>query len=426
MYSEVFVLVTTVSTALAVLSAKIGRAAAVASIVSMFGFFAIVEKVVLFTMPYIGDVGVLLDRYKWPFVAASLILGILVTMYAPRYLGHINAKNWYYTVHALYILSFVYIIIFDNLIFVFLALELSIITSFILIWYFGYGNRRAVGLLYFIWAQVGSILFLIGVALSGRFDAVGFQAGGLASLLVLVGLLVKMGTAGVHWWLPYAHAEAPTPLSALLSPIHVGLMAYWIWRLMPGADWPAEVLYVYGLITAVYGSILVFREVDIKRALADSTIANMGLLVAAASIHGELGYMATVLLFVGHAFAKAAGFLISGIYIVSAHTRILDQLRWNMSLFASTVLAFVALSGVFGVTLVGKAYLAIGVPKSVTAVIVLVAALFSTALYNFYLLNRIYKSGPGEISVAGDMYIPTLITAAMPYVLLLLLPLVWL
>ncbi|MEM1926744.1 MAG: complex I subunit 5 family protein [Pyrobaculum sp.] len=424
MYSEIFILITTLSVALAILSARVGRAAAVASILVMFGFLAI-EKSLLLSLPYVGDVYIAIDKYKAPFIATSLVLGLLVTIYAPKYLNHINAKNWYYTIHALYVLSFVYIILFENLVFVFIALELSIITSFILIWYFGYGNRRAVGLLYFIWAQIGSILFLIGIAMAGYFDASFFKAAGLASLLVLLGLLIKMGTAGVHWWLPYAHAEAPTPLSALLSPVHVGLMAYWIWRLLVGAGWPAEILYIYGLVTAVYGSILVFREVDVKRALADSTIANMGLLVAAASIGGDLGYIATVLLFVGHAFAKASAFLLSGIYIVSIHTRILDQLRWNMSIFTISVLAFVALSGVFGLTLVGKAYLALGVPKTLTAALVLIAALFSTALYSFYLLNRIYRSGQGEVEVSRDMYITTLITAAMPYVLLLMLPLLW-
>lgn len=424
MYSEIFILITTLSVTLALLSARVGRAAAVASILVMFGFLAI-DKSLLLSLPYIGDVYIAIDKYKAPFVATSLLLGLLVTVYAQKYLSHINAKNWYYTIHALYVLSFVYIILFENLVFVFIALELSIITSFILIWYFGYGNRRAVGLLYFIWAQIGSILFLIGVAMAGYFDASFFKAAGSASLLVLLGLLIKMGTAGVHWWLPYAHAEAPTPLSALLSPVHVGLMAYWIWRLLVGAGWPAEILYIYGLVTAVYGSILVFREVDIKRALADSTIANMGLLVAAASIGGDLGYIATVLIFVGHAFAKASAFLLSGIYIVSIHTRILDQLRWNMSIFTISVLAFVALSGVFGLTLVGKAYLALGVPKTLTAALVLIAALFSTALYSFYLLNRIYRSGQGEVEVSRDMYITTLITAAMPYVLLLMLPLLW-
>ncbi|MFN3803763.1 MAG: proton-conducting transporter membrane subunit [Pyrobaculum sp.] len=425
MYSEVFLLATAVVTALSVLAMRYGVVPAAAAIAAMALYLAVGQRAVLATMPYIGQVAVALDVYKLPFVAVSIALGLLVTFYAPRYLEHMGAHRWYYLSHALYVLSFVFIIIFENLIFVFLALELSIITSFLLIWYFGYGNRRAVGLLYFIWAQVGSILFLIGVAMSGRFDAAAFQTGGLASLLVLLGLLIKMGTLGVHFWLPYAHAEAPTPLSALLSPVHVGLMAYWLWRLKEGAGWPPEALYIYGLLTAIYGSILVFREVDIKRALADSTIANMGLLVSAASLHGELGYWTTAILFTGHAFAKAAGFMLSGIYIVHLHTRHLDQLRWNTQLLTSGILTFVALSGVFGLSLVGKALLAIGAPHGVTAALVLIAALFSTALYNFYLVNRIYKTGPAVVQLASDMYIPTLLTAALPYVLLAALPLLW-
>ncbi|AET33529.1 complex I subunit 5 family protein [Pyrobaculum ferrireducens] len=416
--SDLFLLTTTLTAALSIVALKAGRPAAVAAQLAMFLYLAQQGRQHLVSMPYIGDVAVSLDFYKMPFVATSIALGLIVTLYAPRYLEHIQAARWYYGVHALYVLSFVWIILFENLVFVFLALELSIITSFLLIWYFGYGDRKRVGLLYFIWAQVGSILFLVGVALSGHFVAEGFKAFGLASLLVLVGLLVKMGTAGAHFWLPYAHAEAPTPLSALLSPVHVGLMAYWIWRLREGAGWPLEALYAYGLATAVYGSFLVFREVDIKRALADSTIANMGLLVAAAAVKHPLGYFALALLFVGHAFAKAAGFMLSGIYIVGLHTRRFDELRWDLKIFAIAVMTFVALSGVFGINLLGKIGVALGAPHSLSVVVLLIAALFTTALYSFYILNRIYRGGAGEVSVDGEMYISTLASAVLPYILM--------
>lgn len=425
MYSDIFLAITALIVALSLLSAKRGVLSAAVATALMVGYLLISQRTTLASMPYVGEVAVLVDLHKLPFIAVSIALGLLVTLYAPRYLEHLKAERWYYLSHVLYVLSFVFIVIFENLIFVFLALELSIITSFLLIWYFGYGNRRMVGLIYFIWAQVGSILFLIGVAASGHFDASTFQATGLASLLVLLGILIKMGTLGVHFWLPYAHAEAPTPLSALLSPVHVGLLAYWLWRLKDGAMWPVEVLYMYGLATAIYGSILVFREVDIKRALADSTIANMGLLVSAASLGGELGYLTMAILFTGHAFAKAAGFMLSGIYIVHIHTRLLDQLKWNTPLLTVGILTFVALSGVFGLTLVGKAFLAIGVPHDAAAVLLLLFALFSTALYNFYLINRIYRSGPAEVNASSDMYIPTLLSALLPYVLLALLPLLW-
>jgi len=435
MYSLCFLLATLLSSIFAVAAVRLGRWAAAASVASMVLYFGVAERTVLATLPYVGEVAASLTADKWPFAAVSIALGLITALYAQRYLEHLGAERWYYMIHAFYVLSFVWIVAFENLIFVFLALELSIITSFLLIWYFGYGNRRVVGILYFLWAQVGSILFLVGVALAGKFDAGVFQAVGASSLLVLVGLLVKMGTLGVHFWLPYAHAEAPTPLSALLSPVHVGLMAYWIWRLKEGAHWPLDALYLYGLATAVYGSLLVFREADFKRALADSTIANMGLLVAAAAMPKyqvaphlpPLDYLATAVLFVGHAFAKAAGFMLSGIYIVKLHTRELDKLVWDTSALALAVLTFVALSGVFGIVLVGKALLAMGLPHSLSAAALLILALFSTALYNFYILNRIYKAGSGPLDAPRDMYIPTLATALAPYALLAAVPwLLWL
>jgi len=425
MYSDIFLLATAISGVLALAALRLGLPAALAAVAAML-LFLVPGKGALAALPYVGEVSVSMGYHKLPFVAVSVILGLLVALYSPPYLRHLGAPNWYYGVHALYVLSLVYVVLFDNLVFVFLALELSIITSFLLIWYFGYGNRRFVALLYFVWAQAGSMLFLIGVALSGSFSAGTFAAAGLASLLVLMGLLIKMGTAGVHFWLPYAHAEAPTPLSALLSPVHVGLMAYWIWRLRAGAGWPLDALFIYGLATAVYGSLLVFREADFKRALADSTIANMGLLLAAASIRdGAISYAATAILFVGHAFAKAALFMLAGLYIVSLNTRSIGEARWDRRLLAAGALGFVALAGLFGINLIGKAYVATGVPPSLYAAALAVFALVSTAVYSLYLFNQMYRAGEGEVEYPAAMYAAVLAAAAAPYLLLLALPL-WL
>jgi formate hydrogenlyase subunit 3/multisubunit Na+/H+ antiporter MnhD subunit len=425
MYSDVFLLATAISGVFALAALRLGLPAALGATAAML-LFLVPGKGTLAVLPYVGEVAVSMDFYKLPFVVTSVILGLLVAFYSPPYLRHLGAPRWYYGVHVLYVLSFVYIILFENLIFVFLALELSIITSFLLIWYFGYGNRRFVALLYFVWAQVGSILFLVGVAISGTPTADVFRAAGVASLLVLLGLLIKMGTAGVHFWLPYAHAEAPTPLSALLSPVHVGLMAYWIWRLKAGAGWPLDALFLYGLVTAVYGSLLVFRETDLKRALADSTIANMGLLVAAAAIRNEsISYAATALLFVGHAFAKAALFMLAGLYIVALHTRAIGEARWDRHLLAVSVLGFVALAGLFGINLIGKAYVAAGVPPLLYTAALAVAALVSTAVYSFYLFNQMYRAGEGKVEYPAEMYAAVLAAAAAPYLLLLVLPL-WL
>jgi formate hydrogenlyase subunit 3/multisubunit Na+/H+ antiporter MnhD subunit len=425
MYSDVFLLATAISGFIALAALRLGLPAALAATSAML-LYLVPGKGTLAVLPYVGEVAVSMDFYKLPFVVTSVILGLLVAFYSPPYLRHLGAPRWYYGLHVLYVLSFIYIILFENLIFVFIALELSIITSFLLIWYFGYGNRRFVALLYFVWAQVGSILFLVGVAISGTPTADVFKSAGVASWLVLLGLLIKMGTAGVHFWLPYAHAEAPTPLSALLSPVHVGLMAYWIWRLKAGAGWPLDALFLYGLVTTVYGSLLVFRETDFKRALADSTVANMGLLVAAAAIRNQsVSYAATSLLFVGHAYAKAALFMLAGLYIVALHTRSIGEARWDRHLLAVSVLGFVALAGLFGINLIGKAYVAAGVPPLLYTAVLAVAALVSTAVYSLYLFNQMYRAGEGKVEYPAEMYAAVLAAAAAPYLLLLVLPL-WL
>jgi NADH:ubiquinone oxidoreductase subunit 5 (chain L)/Multisubunit Na+/H+ antiporter, MnhA subunit len=185
-------------------------------------------------------------------------------------------------------------------------------------------------------------------------------------------------------------------------------------------------LFIYGLATAVYGSLLVFRETDFKRALADSTVANMGLLVAAASIKDvEVSYAATALLFVGHAFAKAALFMLAGLYIVALHTRAIGEVRWDRHLLAAGVLGFVALAGLFGINLVGKAYVATGVPQALSAAALAVFALVSTAAYSFYLFNQMYRAGESRVEYPAEMYAAILASALAPYVLLVVLPL-WL
>ncbi len=62
--------------------------------------------------------------------------------------------------------------------------------------------------------------------------------------------------------------------------------------------------------------------------------------------------------------------------------------------------------------------MALGAPHSLSVVVLLIAALFTTALYSFYILNRIYKGGAGEVSVDGEMYISTLASAVLPYILM--------
>ncbi|MGC8974096.1 MAG: proton-conducting transporter membrane subunit [Thermoproteus sp.] len=399
------------ATALALLGLRLGLAPSAASVA--LTLLALGRREELGSLPYIGPASLNFGGAAEPFIATTALLGLAVLAYSKEYAEHRGLGRWFYGVLALYVISLELIPAFDNLIYAFLAMELAVVTSFLLIYYFGYGDRARIGVMYFIWSQIGSIAFLIGAVVSGGYLPP--YAMPLApALLAVFGLLVKMGTAGVHYWLPYAHAEAPTPLSALLSPIHVGLMAYWLLQILPHTPISGYYLALYGAATAVYGSLLVFREADLKRALADSTIANMGLLVAAAAL-GD--WQAAVLLFVGHALAKAAMFMVSGIGIATQNERRLGFLRLDPWTFAGSALGLVALAGVFGIALLGKAYLALYSPPGLAPA--LYAALFATAVYNFYLFDKLYRAGRSEASPPLAMAVPMILAAAAPYALML-------
>lgn len=398
------------SVALALLGLRLGLAPSLASVA--LTLLALGRRAELGPLPYVGPSAVDFGGYAEIFIATTALLGLAVLVYSKEYVEHRGLGRWFYGVLALYIISLELIPAFDNLIYVFIAMELAVVTSFLLIYYFGYGDRAKIGIMYFIWSQVGSISFLIGAALSGSYIPPYYLPFWPAALLVF-GLLVKMGTAGVHFWLPYAHAEAPTPLSALLSPIHVGLMSYWLLALLPRSPLPSDVVAIYGAITAIYGSLLVFRESDIKRALADSTIANMGLLAAAAALGNK---EAVFMLFVGHALAKAAMFMVSGIGIAVQNERRLGFLKLDLWTFAGSALGLVALAGVFGITLLGKAYLALSSPPFLAPF--LYVALFATAVYNFYIFDRLYKAGRADVTSPLWMAVPMILTSIAPYVLL--------
>ncbi len=392
------------------------RALSTASIVLLLAasVLGIGESVTIGDVPVIGRVELAASPDRAPFLVTTALVALLLNIYARGYLEHRGISPWYYGVNALYVLGMWLVIAFENLYMVFLALELSVVTPFVLMYYFGYGDRRRIAIMFFVWSQLGSISFLIGVALSGAPVAAEFSAASLAALLVAFGLFVKMGTFMVHFWLPYFHAEAPTPLSALLSPVHVGLMAYWLWRLLPATDLPLGAVAAYGFVTAVYGSLMVFRERDIKRALAYSTVANMGLLVAAAALGS---YEAVAWLFVAHAFAKAALFALAGLYIVSQGSRDVDVVVGPPSFLAIAAMGFAVLSGVVGLSLLGKAALAAAAAASATTAALAWASLVLTAVYSFALLHRLLR--PGHAEAPPDMVAPSLALAAAGIALVL-------
>lgn len=183
-----------------------------------------------------------------------------------------------------------------------------------------YALLMGLGLLY---ARTGELaLAKIGRGLDATAGPGGPDALVLAAfVLVLTGLLVKAAAVPFHFWLPDAHAVAPTPVCMLLSGVMVELGSYGVWRVcttvfagpggIPAADL-TRALVTLGVLTAVVGALMCWYQRHIKRLLAYSTIAHTGLFLIGLGVLTPEGDDGIALYIVGHACVKAALFACTG------------------------------------------------------------------------------------------------------------------
>jgi len=288
----------------------------------------------------IGFFGLSADGLSVPILFTIALLCTLMSVYSMPYMNHIIAENkrqfgLYYALLLLYSVGMMGAVLATNLIEFYLFFELMLIPSYFLIAKWGYGDRDRISFMYFMWTHIGALAFLVGILsigyLSGSFDLATIATQTLpASLrgvivaLMVAGLLVKMAAFGLHIWLPHAHAEAPTPISALLSPAMIGIGGYAIVRIvmsiLPAAFFAiSTALTVWAIITMFYGGAMALVQDDIKRLLAYSSVSQMGYILLGISSVQVLGVSGAMFQYVTHGLGKGILFMVAGAIILQAH-----------------------------------------------------------------------------------------------------------
>jgi hydrogenase-4 component F len=149
----------------------------------------------------------------------------------------------------------------------------------------------------------------------------------LAFLLAVVGYGTKVGLAPMHTWLPDAHAEAPSPASAMLSAALLNTGMYAIIRFLSiaharlGGTYPRAVLLSFGFASIVIGALFMVRKGNFKRLFAYSSVEHMGIIAVALGFGGVLGLYGALLQVLNHALAKSVLFLSSGDVSLRYQTR---------------------------------------------------------------------------------------------------------
>ncbi len=250
----------------------------------------------------------------------------------------------YFALYLTFSMGMLGTVLATNLIEFYVFFELMLVPAFFMVAFYGYGARRRIALMFFFWTHVGAVILLLGLL------AMGFFAGGFdyvtvkenaskipaewISLIIfslVIGLGVKLAAFGLHIWLPYAHSEAPTPISALLSPAMIGIGAYGLLRLwmdLLTGDYTQYSIYInlWGLVTMIYGGAMALMQDDIKRVLAYSSISQMGYILFGLGSESVLGISGATLMYVSHGLGKALLFMMAGSIILQTGTRSMSQL----------------------------------------------------------------------------------------------------
>ncbi len=286
----------------------------------------------------------LADGLSTPIALTVAILCTVVSIFSMPYMEHkigetSKEHGAYYALFLLYAVGMLGTALSANLIQFYFFWELMLIPSWAMINIWGYGEREKIAFKYFIYTHIGALSLLAGIlatyAAFGTFDVLAImnltrgellQVGFVRWIIfaMFLGFAVKMAIVPLHTWLPDAHAEAPTPISALLSPAMIGLGGYALVRLayliFPEVFEQFSLAFsILALITMVYGGLMALAQDDIKRLLAYSSISQMGYLLFGIASSYPQGIAGSMFHYVSHGTCKAILFMMAGAIMLQTH-----------------------------------------------------------------------------------------------------------
>jgi len=289
----------------------------------------------------------LVDDLNATFVVLTTFVGFTTSIFSASYIGHELESGrltppfvrFYHAMYQVLMFGMNLALIANNIGLMWVAIEMATLTTVLMVGIYRTHEALEAAWKYFILGSVGIALALFGTILvymaarpvvgegldamvwtvlvqrASAFDPALLD---VAFVFLLLGYGTKVGLAPLHAWLPDAHAEGPTPISAVLSGLLLNVALYALLRFKmllavnTGALAPGPLMVTLGLISLVFAVFMLYRRRDIKRMFAYSSIEHMGIITFAFGMGGPLANFAGLLHMTMHSLTKSAIFFAVG------------------------------------------------------------------------------------------------------------------
>ncbi len=335
------------------LSARVNAIAALLTLLGAASF--LLEKPATGTLLFIDDLNIV-------FIVVNAFVGFTTSIFSATYIGHeidsgrLNSTHirFYHAMFQAMMFGMNLALVSNNIGLMWVAVELATLTTVIMVGLYRTHQALEAAWKYFILGSLGIALALFGTTLvyvaalpvlgeglqtmawtnlMGQVATFDPSILNLAFVFLLLGYGTKVGLVPVHGWLPDAHAEGPTPISAVLSGLLLNVALYAVLRFKmlmagnAGAVAPGPLMIAMGLASLIFGAFMLYRRRDIKRLFGYSSIEHMGIITFAFGIGGPLANFAGLLHMTMHSLTKSAVFYAVGHIAQIKGTQRIEEIR---------------------------------------------------------------------------------------------------
>ncbi len=305
---------------------------------------------------------IIIDDFNIYLVALTAFVSFTTSLFSASYIRHeveigrvkIANLRFYHSMYQAFTFTMLLALTANNLGLMWVAVEGATLTTVLMVSLYRTHEAIEAAWKYFILCGVGIALALFGTILVyltaqpsmgegmaamtwsellPRAHEFRPQLLNLAFVFLLIGYGTKVGLAPLHAWLPDAHAEGPTPISAVLSGLllNVALYAVLRFKILMAANVaaiaPGRLMVVMGLSSLIFAALMLYRRRDIKRLFAYSSIEHMGIITFAFGMGGPLANFAGLLHMTMHSLTKSAIFFAVGHIAQAKGTQKIADLR---------------------------------------------------------------------------------------------------